>query len=277
MFSVQQVIDRAYHAATDKRAKEVIASIQLYDKCVEPGYRGLYAVGNWNDISIFNPDTNRFDRIDNTPSRLGRILKKMGYELEWKDECTSCDTCGGLVRTQPDSYSWQPSYVENDGEICCHECLSQDPEWYLATIENNPNKALTFNINLDKYGYHQLQGDFEHGFHCGQDADPKVIAKSLRSLGVNRFLFSIDKCGQFDIRFSVWVHEQELKELDMKAWNRANKNGPSVSEGLQRALKDATIKMATLPEGIKVATCDYSTGTATAKTLTPEEFVKGIK
>lgn len=33
----------------------------------------------------------------------------------------------------------------------------------------------------------------------------RAIAKHLKSIGVERFLFRVDDQGQFDCRFSVWV------------------------------------------------------------------------
>lgn len=90
----------------------------------EPGYTdpecGLIATGNWNEI------TSWFDGqrtvISNIPKRLGDIFERMGIEIEWSDEWAACSDCQKLVRTQPDSYFWKPSFTLDDDELVCLEC-----------------------------------------------------------------------------------------------------------------------------------------------------------
>jgi hypothetical protein len=36
--------------------------------------------------------------------RLGKVLGRLGFDLEWSDEWTDCGACGRLVRTQANSY-----------------------------------------------------------------------------------------------------------------------------------------------------------------------------
>ena len=54
-------------------------------------------------------------------------------------------------------------------------------------------------------------------------------------------------------------------------------DGPDPAAGLKAAMQDATAKMAELPEGegIKYASCDTSTGTATVKIVSSEDFIAG--
>ena len=44
---------------------------------------------------------------------------------------------------------------------------------------------------------------------------------------------------------------------------------------MQKALADASTKMATIDGGIKVAKCDLDSGTARVRVVSPEEFVDG--
>ncbi len=85
----------------------------------EPGYTeppsGLIIAWDWNA------------RTDATPELLGRVLERMGVACEWSDEWTTCSDCGAFVRTQPDSYSWEPAYTEGDGEVLCRSC-QPEPE-----------------------------------------------------------------------------------------------------------------------------------------------------
>lgn len=135
-----------------------------------------------------------------------RLLEQYGYAIEWEDEWSTCQECGRAVRTQPDSYGWQPSYaIFNECELLCVDCLKVDAESYLESLEDNPRTALNLPcIDPAKFGYRMLQGEFESGFHPGQTDDPKKIYAELAKSGHKRILFRIDSVGQFDMRFSVW-------------------------------------------------------------------------
>jgi hypothetical protein len=55
----------------------------------------------------------------------GSMLEALGIPLEWCDEWDDCSECNGLLRHQPDSYGWTPSYSEEllrSGEMVCLEC-----------------------------------------------------------------------------------------------------------------------------------------------------------
>lgn len=156
----------------------------------EPGYRdpakGIL-FNNWNYF----------------PARVTDLLERYGYEIEWSDEWSTCQECGKAVRTSPDSYGWQPSYfIMNDCELFCVDCCPI--EEYLEGIEDNPRRALNDHISPADYGYIKLEGDFENGFHPGQNDNPTAIYKRLHEAGHKRLLFNIDGVGQFDIRFSIW-------------------------------------------------------------------------
>jgi hypothetical protein len=168
----------------------------------EPGYTdpesGIIATGNWNDPP--------------TPERVTRIFEKLGIEIEWGDEWAACDECHKLFRTQPDSYMWRRSYWldEMDGDIRCRECVLEDPTDMLEQLEGKDDRALTFDMDLAAHGYVRQDGEYESGWHPGQDDNPKTIADTLRAKGIGRFLFKVDGVGQFDVRFSLWVHESEV-------------------------------------------------------------------
>lgn len=139
-------------------------------------------------------------------------------EFEWEDEWTTCNECQRAVRTEPNSWGWKRSFWEHpdDGSIICEECLTGDDslvEEYLEYLEGNAKHALTFWLDLSEHGYVCVLDRLEHGLHYGQNADPKVIAKSLKKMGVRRFVFSLDMSGQFDLSFSLWVHEEEIDQI----------------------------------------------------------------
>jgi hypothetical protein len=163
----------------------------------EPGYTDPAKVvifANWNYFA----------------SGVDSILERYGYSLEWDDEWGVCEGCNKAVRTSPDSYGWQPSFVLlHDCEIVCVDCLNGDAGDYLESLENNPRKALNLpSIDPAEWGYARLEDGFENGWHPGQNDNPQEIFKRLTAQ-YPRLLFQITGVGQFDVGFAVWSHPEE--------------------------------------------------------------------
>ena len=109
----------------DWQIRNVLDEIQLhYNGYAERGYPdpecGVIATGNWNEITEWRDGELKV--LSDVPARIGRLFEKLCIETEWLDEWTDCSHCGKLVRTQPDSWGWKPSYTIGDGELWCHEC-----------------------------------------------------------------------------------------------------------------------------------------------------------
>jgi hypothetical protein len=279
-------------------AKERGLYIESAQGYAEPGYTdpdGAIVLSNWNDRTRYDRETGSFETEDDTPSRIGRILERMGCEIEWEDEWVSCE-CGKVFRTSPDSYLWTRSGYIGDGWVSCAECLEADPEALLKDLEGDPNKALTFDLDMESLGYVNLTWDedgcvdsFQSGLYGGQCDDPHKIAADLDKRGIGRYVFQIDSAGQFETRFSVWVPREELGLADGAEWDEIHEtiqrvlSDPIDSRGkdpatqLRKALQDAGAKMSPLGSspGVQIATCDLESGTATVKTITPEDFVSG--
>jgi hypothetical protein len=136
---LQAAINSAITPATRNRLEEITWAPHY----VEPGYdspdpinlvvikkKGIY-FGNWNEVTFYSAEsTMRFTYADgNLLPRLMRALEKSGASIEWSDEWTTCDECGGAMRTQPDGHSWTPSYIytEANSSCLCSECYD-DPE-----------------------------------------------------------------------------------------------------------------------------------------------------
>lgn len=194
------------------RVANQLDEIDFHSEYKEPGYGRLdrndaIATGNWNPLS-FKDDASDLARL---PARVGALLERCGFTLEWSDEWYRCDECQGLVRTSADSYSWEPSYVLTDGALSCSECIAEDAEGYLASIEGEVSPAL-HNIDPEDHGYERLDHEFEAGLYGGQCDDPKRVAEALDRLGVSRFVFRVSRRGQFETRFEVFVHGSEFEE-----------------------------------------------------------------
>jgi hypothetical protein len=256
----------------------------------EPGYqkpRSGVVFGNANTTLRWQPDKTAEDeqrhkdaREKSMVARVFAALERLGFEFEWDDEWRECDCCHGAVRTSPDSYGWQKYFYENDdGDAICGDCIRDNVEGhrdaYLEWLEGNSKRAMTFDLDLKALGYQHLCPNFEHGLHHGQDADPKKVAAEIKRCGAHRFIFEIDSTGQFDMTFSVWLHQEETHLVHLMNFSSKVVDGPSVSQAMQRGLTDATVKMAKLPDapGVKYAQVNAD-GTADVAVIPPEEFVE---
>jgi hypothetical protein len=114
----------------DWRVRSAIEGLQChFSGYAEPGYssNGLpIAVANWNKVGEWDDVTHSRRPIvgGDIMNRVGACLAKLGIETEWSDEWVSCDECGKLIRTQPDSHNWEPSYFlpEGSSEVLCQHC-----------------------------------------------------------------------------------------------------------------------------------------------------------
>ncbi len=236
---------------------EACAKLEAVTFCtqgyIEPGYddpdSGLIAIGDFNAITV-SPisavhllDSLPIHVVDDTPQRVAYLLQELGVELLPQDEWTVCDECGGAVRTNSESYTWkQFAWTNMDGDFICGDCVTANSSSYLEWHEDREDKCLTLDaIDPEDHGY-VLVESFMHGLHPGQDASPRMIAKAIRQQGILRFLFRLDRAGQYDICFSLFIQDSEFSKLDLDVWKTATKNGPSLSEEDRLAALDAPVQ-----------------------------------
>ena len=178
--------------------------LQYYEGIAERGY---------DDKPIILANWNNFDRLEKfIPEYFNGEI-----ELEWEDEWISCSHCYKLVRSDPDCYFWQPSFVwVNDCEIICRDCLESNTDWIEDVIEhykNDSSKAVMDWVYplLEKAGFICYSPDdycplFESGFFPGQNDNPEAIAKTLQSeLPDYDFIFRLNETSQFYCKFSVHI------------------------------------------------------------------------
>ena len=181
----------------------------------EPGYTdpdsGVILFANWN--GEFDGDRERFgDRYADERKKteqLGRIAEKLGAELEWSDEWSTCGGCQKAVRTSPDSYCWLASFkLVDDCELICRDCLLDDLETYVDDVLlNREGAADTFGIDLAALGFTRAE-EGESGLHDGQNDTPADMLAKLSEFG--DYVFQIDGTGQFDVSFSLWTRPTDL-------------------------------------------------------------------
>jgi hypothetical protein len=273
-----RLILAAMRVAKEPRARDRVEEMNVHTNVDDFDFDAPVVVtGNWNEIDRWDEETRSHVLLDEIPKRLGKALERIGVEIAWGDCCDSCDDCGKLLNTNPSHYGWQPRYVSTKHGTCCLECL--DPVEYLESIEGESRRANNLaSIDPAEHGYFLFKEGLEHGWHPGQDASPEVIAKAMRARGIERFLFHIDDIGQFDMRFSVYVHEDEREKVSkVETLTREETDGPSVSEAVQRGLQAASKASASLTgEGVRYVKV-VGDQVVESRIVSPKEFgEKGI-
>jgi hypothetical protein len=173
------------------------ASIEIYDKYSEPGYDidKPILLGDWNNIN----DNFYMDYLESH------------YNIEWIDEWISCSFCGSLIRQKPDSYSWKGYFIIDDCEIICGDCILKEPNDYIKSLINNPDKVNIFDdLDLSKYGFENINGIFENGLFEYMNDNPEEILKEYIDKKPNyEFIFNKFECGQFYVTFQIWARKRE--------------------------------------------------------------------
>ena len=123
---VNRILRAGINAAKTPQGRSQVNNVSISQGYAEPGYdnqpSGIVALGNWNTVTRFNSAIGRCDEIDDAPSRVAKLLERIGVALEWEDEWAVCDGCLKVVRTEPDCFCWQPSYVQTNGGFFCKTC-----------------------------------------------------------------------------------------------------------------------------------------------------------
>lgn len=268
------------HCKSSRTRSSMIGMELHYEGYKEPGYPHdtFVATGDWNVERKYIDGEKRFEMVCDVPARIGKILEALDVSIEWGDEWTACHQCFGLVRTSADSYSWKRSYfvdIENCGDLLCSTCVKEDPEEYLEYLEGSSNRANTFDLDLSEHGYICLMDRFQNGWYGGQAARPDLIGKLLEDAGFERFIFQIDYVRQFDLDFSVWLHQDEDFERAKKVLETGKTDGEDPAKVLRRGLEEAARQRRELGGARGIVHQKIKGSGVTTTIISPEDFVKG--
>lgn len=175
-----------------------------YSGIAETGYddKPLLCL-NWNEVPI---------------NLMEWIEKTFDIECHFDDEWTSCSSCGKAIRTIPNSYDWEPSFISFEYEYICRECIevSEAIDFY----KNTTKKALPEWIlaDVEKAGFHCVEDIcqiYEAGFHAYQtDTPEKALEQCFEIFGKDNFiskfdyLFVITDRSQFSIGFILLIKQK---------------------------------------------------------------------
>jgi hypothetical protein len=129
-------------------------------------------------------------------------------DLDWGfcDEYDICSDCFNIIRTSPDSYSWQPEYDIDEYGIFCSDCIQNSPEYYLDNRINQNKLVNEYMVDPSEHGWTMVDIEYANGYHYGQNDNPNAIIESLNEHNID-CLFT-GNVGQFDVHFNVWVKSE---------------------------------------------------------------------
>jgi hypothetical protein len=216
--NIAEAAQRLIRVATGEPYGDGCTVVDLGVGIVEPGYgtaETVWVSGDWNNRRRYVNG----ERIETStvPERLATALERIGVEILWHDEWTTCDDCRKAVRTRGDSYHWTAYYVDNDEGTTCLECFASmyetDDGLTQFGFVNNPRRALPDHISesqLGTWGWQRYNGLYENGWHEGMNDDPQAIFKQIRDeMPSVDVVFSIYENSQFYLRFTAWTKVRE--------------------------------------------------------------------
>lgn len=190
----------------------------------EPGYSiyendPLIITANWNPPRWPREGDEPLTFQEQLMPNLEETCRALTIEIEWSDEWDVCFECGKLYRTEPDSYSWQPSMVFVECDWVCNECIRNNHEFFSFVIGgaiNNPNFAFTYLDATDMVnaGFTQWEPDNEQTYYSGwfehmTDDPKKILNFILEALPEAEVVFLLDEASQFYSKFSAWFRNPE--------------------------------------------------------------------
>ena len=189
----------------------------------EPSYGTIWThddevivLGNWNPKRFVREDDPPLTDDENIGPRLAEKLEEAGAECAWLDEWVQCDECYRAIRSVPDSYSWTMYGAFIEGGYVCAGCMKENVDSSLQEYINDHQRAVTWanGADLADAGWTQWEEldphQYETGWHDGQTDDPaKVLESILEWKSTAEVVFLVNSVGQFDIRWSAWVKDDE--------------------------------------------------------------------
>lgn len=276
----------------------------------------VVVVGNWNSIDRWDNELGERVEVSNLPKRLGDALERIGVELAWSDCTTTCDDCYKLLNTEPTHYGWQPHYARVGDSTVCQSCLDPDEYLEdleggdqfnrVASIHPESHNYFPLVENLQR-GFHSgmdadpakiiklLRGKGVDRFLFNTDDVSQFYSTFslwVHASEVHKLLELCPHCAEGSEHPSDEPHfpKDYYAETDytdaglpspdrmyvLKKLTDLETQGPSVNEAMRRGMLSAALAAAALPEGgVKYVRIDGDK-VVEARTVSPEEFVRGI-
>lgn len=141
-------------------------------------------------------------------NRVYDLCEQAGIDFRFQDEIIE-DEQGRAHEINPGYHGQVATWAwcsSGDG-IWTQDEVEENLEGYAESLENCSHIADKWGIDFTPLGYEKHSGQYESGFHPGQNDDPGTIQDELLKT-YDSVIWSIDNTGQFDIGFSAWVKKE---------------------------------------------------------------------
>lgn len=189
----------------------------------EPGYEvgegQLVLMGDWwcrdKACSMATKDDRKnFHAVDECRPELFDLFRHCEYE--WHDEWIVDHYHDKAYRTQPNSYSWQPSFLWGDGDIITPD---DDIEVWIDACVNNADMALPNYLDvvsdesLLAAGFRELECGYESGWYGVEDSPRQILDNIHENMGNDvEVLFKLSKVEQFRVTWCVFVRDNNEED-----------------------------------------------------------------
>lgn len=185
-------------------------------------------------------------------------------DFVFSDEFDLCSVCGKVIRTSPDSYRWQPNFIQTEMDGNIHEdCLSEDDaQGYILShfgqgIPDAVWKKVEGFTTVSRPDGHGVF-EYEAGLDYGQDDDPEKLTEALNAELISVW-YEYDN-SQFYTTFRPVVmecdHDRAAEVLSKTSAYQGYSTAGELSQALQTGQSTEHFKV-------------------TTRNLTPEEFISG--
>lgn len=190
-------------------------AIQWFDGWAGDEDSAPVVAANWNlindfaDAAIHGSSSEDRELVPggDVMERLFDILERAGYDCQWYDEISTCGSCYRAIRTQPDSYGWQPEYAVGDGEITCSSCMEDAWGDKLAALAAEQGDLQVADVDPSEYGYVAVRA-----CQFGWDGWHKE-EKLRRDMRDHDYFLQVVDGRQFGCSMLVWVHGDDVENL----------------------------------------------------------------
>lgn len=157
-------------------------------------------------------------------------------EFGFSDEYDFCGACGKIIKTSPDSYSWQPDFILTDDGYIHVDCINLDD---VLESHKNHEKALPPQLQqraIDQGLLIEISDiTFENGLHPGMNDDPKIIIRTFKRARIDVW-FNVQP-SQFYVEFTVLVQPDNESAAREILSHLDTYQGYDNAEEIQKALK----------------------------------------
>ena len=179
-------------------------------------------VDSWEDVQkiqkCIDPNFEPKDRWDSSV---------LDNAINWgfSDSYTTCEECGDVICTEPDSKHWVADFFVSDYGIECGDCVRNNPQEYIQSLINNPRNANTIldDSDLEYEGFEKLEGDYQSGWYDRHDDPEDILSDLLDKYPYGEFIFSVTSNAQFATNFEVWARSESLEVTEDESLKESDK------------------------------------------------------